>query len=162
MDLTKHASEKLQELEQHMIEEGDALQNVEAEEVVWSMNAKLTHKQGDGYLWAVPSEQDWIHDALDDVTIIPGVIYADEEPFLPGSIELTGYFQADETGKWVRVERGQVPVEIVSGDACWKSDLSEFEEVAKQLEAAMEQPEYRHMAEKAALEQLSGCKIKSI
>lgn len=162
MELSKDEREKLAELERHMAEMGEALECAEPDEGIWSMKVELVGKPGASHLWAVPSGQDWLHDALDEARIVPGTIYADDEPFLPSSIELTGYFQADADGRWLRIEKGCAPMDPASGEAGWKDALEDFDAVAAELADAMQSPEYRRMAQKAVIEQLSSCKIKSI
>ncbi len=115
----------------------------------FSLKASLTHKPGDAFFWLVSSSEDWIHDALDDVQIISGTIYAVDEPFLPGAPSRTGYFQSDETGKWVYVLGGKVEAE--EGSCPWRDELTDFPELVEQFNEVMENPEYRHMAEKAVM-----------
>jgi hypothetical protein len=150
--IAENALEKIDELRTYMEKEGeDDAAGQEEPEGVMSLHVKLTHKQGDAFMWAIPSEQDWLHDALDDFRIVAGVVYAEDEPLLPGSIEIDGYFQADEDGRWVHVSAGRVEVDPETQDACWKNDLNEFPEVVAQLNRALEVPEYRHAVEKAAI-----------
>ncbi len=155
--ITDSIRRKIEELRKHAIEEGE---NLDAEvkldsepQASWSLKAKLTHKPGDASMWIVTSNQDWEHDAIDDVLIIPGTIYASDEPFLPDSIILNGYFQADEDGRWVRVTNGCVPWSEDDANSAWKNALDEFPEVVDELNEAMAIPEYQHMAEKAAMQQ---------
>ncbi len=115
-----------------------------------SLKATLTHKPGDAFFWLVSSSEDWIHDALDDVQIISGTIYATDEPFLPGAPSRTGYFQSDETGKWVYVAGGKVEANE-EGCCPWRDELTDFPELVEQFNEVMEDPEYRHMAEKAVM-----------
>ncbi len=154
--VTESIRAKLEELRQKVAEEDNQLADcsavVEEPEPVYELKAKLTRKPGDDVMWIVASTQDWTHDALDDVEIIPGTIYADDAPFLPDSMALTGYFQADG-GKWVHVDNGRVNIDRTLHDADWRDKLDDFSEVVEQLNAAMETPHFRHMAEKAAMQQ---------
>ncbi len=115
-----------------------------------SLKASLTHKPGDAFFWLVSSSEDWIHDALDDVEISFGTIYATDEPFLPGAPSRTGYFQSDETGQWVYVADGKVAADA-DGACPWRDELTDFPELVDQFREAMDDPEYRHMAEKAVM-----------
>lgn len=155
--VTDSVRRKIEELRKHAIEEGENLDSQvkldDEPQPSWSLKAKLTHKPGDATMWVVTSNQDWEHDAIDDVLIIPGTIYADAEPFLPDSIILNGYFQADEDGRWVRVDNGCVPWSEPNQESPWKDSLDEFPEVISQLNEAMKIPEYQHLAEKAAMQQ---------
>lgn len=146
--------ETVDELRQHMEEEGELDEpfSGEAIEAFMSLPVKLTRKPGDTRYFAVPSNEDWIHDALDEVQIIPGVLYASDEPFIAESLDLTGYFQADDTGAWVAVVSGEVPVDADADDADWQSDLLGFPEIVRQYEEALVDPRYRHLIEQAAME----------
>ena len=153
--VTEGVRAKLEELRRKVAEEGrepGPTSIAEEPEPLYELKAKLTYKPGDSTMWIVASNQDWTHDALDDVEIIPGTIYADDAPFLPDSMALTGYFQADN-GKWVHVDNGRVRVDGKNGSADWRAKLDDFSEVVEQLNAAMETPRFRHMAEKAAMQQ---------
>lgn len=102
---------KIDELRQHMEEEGetfdmDAVDEDDIVEASESMKVKLTWKPGAHMMFAVPSDQDWAHDMIGDIQVIPGTLYASGEPFIEGTTQLTGYFQSDETGSgssWIAV-----------------------------------------------------------
>ncbi len=154
--ITDSVRAKLEELRRHVEIEGESEEgerDLEAPQGVWELKASLTYKPGDNVMWAVASDQDWTHDALDDVQIIAGTIYADGEPFLPSSVTLSGYFQAADTGKWAHVDAGKVALGAGSPQDIWRNELSDFAELVDALNAAMEIPAYRHMAEKSVMQQ---------
>ena len=154
--ITSQVRAKLEELRRHVEIEGESPEgerDLEQPQGVWEMKATLTYKPGDNVMWAVASDQDWTHDALEDIQITDGTIYADDEPFFPSSVVLNGYFQAEESGKWARVSGGKVALEGGDVQSAFKDGLESFEELVEALDAAMEIPAYRHMAEKSIMKQ---------
>ena len=106
-------------------------------EYVLEQKMKLAGKSGTSALFCVPSNEDWMHDCLGSSMSIAGTFYAADEPFLPGSTALDGYFQADgEQGNvsnmWVRVKCGKAELSK-NGEVAWKKNLECFPEVAEQL-----------------------------
>ena len=106
---------------------------------VWSMPAVLTYEGSAARAWVVPAAQDWVHDALYDAVIIGGTLYAADAPFSPQASSLSGYFQASDTGLWLKVERGSCEFCGGVGELPWKRELTEFPEVAAEAAAADEQ-----------------------
>lgn len=160
----KAVEARIEELRAHMEAEGEL--GVDASDVVAETQAtldgtyvleqkmKLTGKPGATTMFVVPSAQDWVHDALDEVRIVAGTLYADDEPFLEGSAVCTGYFQADDTQRWVRITDGAAAVNASTGDVTWVDDLAEFPEIVAQYEECMGASEYRYVVEQAAMKQL--------
>lgn len=139
--------EKIDELRSHMIEEGEALTaSPEPAEEIFECKAKMVIQPGSCKWFLVPSYEDWMHDDLGEVRTIPGTIYSADEPYVPGQMALSGYFQADETQQWLWVEEGKVELDWKM-QAPWHADLLEFPAVAAELEACMEMPEYRYQIE---------------
>lgn len=153
--------ERIAELRTHMKEEGELAERSLCDPcldacLVWEQNMKLVRMPGAEALYAVPSEQDWAHDALGEIRCISGTLYADDEPFVEGAAAVSGYFQADDDGRWVRVDDGAAPFAAGSDDVTWVACLEDFPEVVTQLEACMSVSAYRHVAEQAALKGLVG------
>lgn len=99
----------------------------------------------------MPSSQDWEHDTLGEAIVCPGTFHAESEPFQEGAVCVSGYFQADADGRWLRIDNGSAAVDISTGQAPWRENLEEFPEVVAQLEECMSVPDYRHAAEQATL-----------
>lgn len=141
--------DKIDELRSHMVEEGEALvasPELEEAEEVFECKAKMVIQPGSCKWFLVPSYEDWMHDDLGEIRTIPGTIYSADEPYTPGQMALSGYFQADETQQWLWVEDGKVELDWKM-QAPWHADLLEFPAVAAELEACMEMPEYRYQIE---------------
>lgn len=154
------AQARIEELRAHMEEAGELAEGAPGDgqlavDVVFEQKMKLVRMPGADALYAVPSSQDWAHDALGETSSVSGTFYADGEPFPEGAAMLTGYFQADEDGRWVRVEDGAVRFQSGSSEVAWVERLEDFPEVMAQLEACMAVSEYRHIAEQAALKNLT-------
>ncbi len=141
-------------LREHMIEAGESLQQDETSSLVYEARMKLVGTRDSEILWLIPSDEDWEHDALDDVIVIPGVLYAEDEPFDSHDMTANGYFQDDESNRWIHVDHGCVAVNLSTGTPSWSDDLTEFPEVVDQFEMCMEDSGYRHLAEKAAMERI--------
>lgn len=155
---------RIEELTLHMQQEGELVEGSRglefaepapalAGDLVLEQHMKLVCQPGSPELFAVPSDEDWMHDSLGEVHEVPGVLYADDEPFLAGSATATGYFQADDDGRWARVRNGRAQ-RTEHGGADWKDSLEDFPEVMEQLAQCMDVPEYRHVAEQAAMKRL--------
>ena len=150
------AQERIAELRAHMEEAGELGEDPEdggklGGRMVLEQKMKLVSMPGAEALYAVPSEQDWAHDALGEASCVAGTLYADGDPFPEGAAAVSGYFQADADGRWTRVVDGAVPL-----GAAWADGLEEFPEVLAELQECMLVPAYRHAAEQAALKTLVG------
>lgn len=153
----------IEELRQHMHEAGELVDVDGGEEfaepepvldgeLVFEQKMKLAGRDGTNELFLVPSDEDWMHDYLGTSKAIAGTFYAGDEPFLSGSATASGYFQADDDERWVRISAGKAEM---SGDSvAWANALEDFPEVVQQLADAMEVSEYRHVAEQAAMKNL--------
>lgn len=160
------AGSLVEELRAHMAAEGEIDEAGaacgEAREALGSLacslvleqKAKLVHMRGSSEAYLVPSGQDWAHDALGDAEVVAGTFYGDGDPFLEGSADVTGYFEADRGG-WARVEFGRSRACKHAG-VDWRSSLEEFPEVLSELQASMGVSEYRRVAEQAAMKALVG------
>lgn len=166
MDARGRASSLVDELREHMAAEGEidasGAASGDAEgamaslvcSLVLEQKAKLVHMSGAPIAYLVPSGQDWAHDALGDAEVVAGTFYGDGDPFLEGSADVTGYFEADDGG-WSRIEKGHARACRHSG-VDWRESLEEFPEVLAELQSAMDVPEYRRVAEQAAMKTLVG------
>jgi hypothetical protein len=145
----EHISQAVSELAAHMEAEGESLYKVEDSMagMMFEKRAKLVQKKGSDELMLVTNEEDWIHDALDEMHIFYGVVYAEDEPFAADTTAIDGYFQDDETGRWIHLAAGNARDD---GQA-WKKRLEDFPEVVEQLERCMQIPEYQHLVEKATM-----------
>lgn len=160
-DFSSETTQKcLAELKAHMQEAGELEQSFDLPELdislVLEQKMKLVAMPGSGELYAVSSGEDWMHDAMGETRAIPGTFYSDGEPFVAGSAAVTGYFQADADGRWVRIVDGAASHDAEAGEIAWRSRLEDFPEVVAELEACMSVSAYRHVAEQAAMKQLVG------
>jgi hypothetical protein len=147
--LDKHIDEAVTEIVEHMQAEGESLYKVEDSMagMMFEKSAKLIQKAGSDTLVLVTNEEDWIHDALDDMRIFYGTVYAEDEPFAADTTSIDGYFQDEESGRWIHLSAGNA---IDDGDA-WKDSLEDFPEVVEQFDRCMQIPEYQHLVEKATM-----------
>ncbi len=153
------AQARIEELRTHMEEAGEPAEGAPDDErlgasLVFEQKMKLVRMPGADALYAVPSSQDWAHDALGETSSVSGTFYVEGDPFPEGAAMLTGYFQADEDGRWVRVADGAAAFAPGADEAEWRERLEDFPEVMSQLSACMETSEYRHLAEQAALKSI--------
>lgn len=155
--LSDEARARIEELRAHASEEGERgdSADVAAEldgALVFEQRMALVRMPAADGLFAVPSGQDWVHDALDEgAEAIEGVLYASGEPFRPGEAAVDGYFQADADGRWVCVRSGVAACAPGSREVAWADELEDFPEVMEELERCMAVPEYRRVAEQAAM-----------
>lgn len=151
---------RIEELRQHMHEAGELVDGEAGEEfaepapvldgeMVLEQKMKLAGRDGSTELFAVPSDEDWMHDYLGTSKAIAGTFYSADEPFLAGSASVTGYFQADDDERWVRVNKGKA--EMNGNEVAWVNCLECFPEVVAELDEAMKVSEYRHVAEQASM-----------
>ncbi|OUO88040.1 hypothetical protein B5F40_12915 [Gordonibacter sp. An230] len=156
-DVAADALARIEELRRRMEEEGEPVADAAAAgslagELVLEQRMRLVGRSGSA-LYAVPVDEDWMHDALSDEESVTGTLYASDEPFPVGAAAVTGYFQADGDGLWARVAAGRA--EEGADGVEWKEGLEEFPEVVSQFMECMAVPEYRHAAERAALQRLA-------
>ncbi len=152
---------RIAELRSHMEEAGEPVDGEDALDAlengyVFEQKMKLVGMPGADALYAVPSDQDWAHDALGETTFVPGTLYVDGAPVCKGAAVVSGYFQADADGRWTRVTDGACPVDVATGTAVWVDGLEDFPEVMAQLVECMGSSAYRHAAEQAAMKNLVG------
>ncbi len=156
-DVAADALERIEELRRYMEEEGEPVADAVAADalggqLVLEQRMRLVECPESAW-YAVPSDEDWMHDALADEASVGGTLYALDEPFPLGAAAVTGYFQADGDGRWARVAAGRA--EVGEGDAGWRARLEEFPEVVAQFEECMRVSAYRHAAEQAAMRLLA-------
>lgn len=154
---------RIEELRQHMHEAGELIDGAQGEEFaepapvldgefVLEQKMKLAGRDGSTDLFVVPSDEDWMHDYLGTSSSVAGTFYSADEPFLSGSASVTGYFQADDDERWVRIDKGKA--EMNGSEVAWVNSLEDFPEVVAQLDEAMKVSEYRHVAEQAAMKSM--------
>ena len=156
-DVAADVLERIEELRRRMEEEGEPVADAAAAgslggELVFEQRMRLVECSGSAW-YAVPADEDWMHDALADEASVAGTLYASDEPFPLGAAAVTGYFQADGDGQWARVAAGRA--EVGEGDAGWRARLEDFPEVVAQFEECMRVSEYRHAAEQAVMKLLA-------
>lgn len=88
---------------------------------VFEKSAKLVGSVNGTTLCLLNSEDDWIHDQYGESKIYHGKLYSFFQPFHRTSTSVTGYFQDEETGKWLRLING-----LATTEHEWKDDLSEL------------------------------------
>ena len=147
--LDAHIDEAVAEIRRHMEAEGEDLVKVEDSMagLMFEKRAKLVQKAGSPELVLVTSEEDWIHDALDDMRIFYGTVYAESEPFAADTTSIDGYFQDEESGRWIRLMAGNAR----DDGSAWRQSLEDFPEVVEEYDRCMELPEYQHLVEKATM-----------
>lgn len=147
--LDERINSAVAEIAEHMKAEGESLYKVEDSMagLMFEKPAKLIQKKGSADITLVTVEEDWIHDALDEMQIFYGMVYAEDEPFAADTTSIDGYFQDEETNRWIHLKAGNA----TDDGQAWKASLEDFPEVMQQYEACMEIPEYQHLAEKATM-----------
>lgn len=91
--------------------------------------AKLAGFVGQGKLWLINHQDEWIHDVYEECDIHHGRIYALAKAFHPLSTTISGFFQDTETKKWIRVENGLAmanPSEEDADHCGWMDSLEEL------------------------------------
>lgn len=92
----------------------------------YQKKAKLVGNVDKGRLWLVNREDDWIHDQYGESYIYYGMIHSSAAPFHPLSASITGYFQDNDTQKWIKVKGGIAffnPGEI---EKSWFNNIEDF------------------------------------
>lgn len=85
-------------------------------------------------LWLQNKKDEWIHDVYEECSIHHGKIYSLNKPINKASTFITGFFQDEDTKKWIYVENGvalRAPVanNQQSEMAGWVDDVSEFRKI---------------------------------
>ncbi|MFC0418045.1 molecular chaperone GrpE [Cytobacillus solani] len=93
---------------------------------IYQKNAKLVGHIEEKVLCLLNSKDDWIHDQYRESFIIHGTIYSSNMPFHPQSISITGYFQDEETGKWIKVKNGVAILNSEDPSISWKMSFEEL------------------------------------
>ncbi|PFO07855.1 molecular chaperone GrpE [Bacillus sp. AFS076308] len=81
--------------------------------------AKLVGRVDKGQLWLLNVHDDWIHDQYGESYIYHGQIYSSRNPFHPLSTSITGYFQDDDSQKWIKVKAGVATFNPENIDDSW-------------------------------------------
>ncbi|SDZ51425.1 hypothetical protein SAMN05421736_11590 [Evansella caseinilytica] len=93
---------------------------------VYEKRVKLAGSVNKGLLCVLNITDDWIHDQYGESYIHHGTIYSSTVPFHPQSTFITGYFQDDETEKWIKVTNGVAQLHSDSKDSGWRDRLEPF------------------------------------
>lgn len=88
---------------------------------IYEKKAKLVGDVEENTLCLLNSQDDWIHDQYGDSKIYHGTIYSFFKPFHPTSTSITGFFQDEETAKWIKVNNG-----IATNKQAWENELGEL------------------------------------
>lgn len=87
--------------------------------------AKLVGGVNKGRLWLLNPHDDWIHDQYGESYIFHGTIYS-KKPFHPLSTTITGYFQDDDSHKWIKIKYGVAKFNPEEMPLSWKDHLDDF------------------------------------
>ncbi|GIN62403.1 hypothetical protein J27TS8_23960 [Robertmurraya siralis] len=93
---------------------------------LYQKRAKLVGHVDSGLLWLLNMHDDWIHDQYGESYIYHGIIYSSTTPFHALSTSVTGYFQDDDTKRWLKVKDGKAIFEPKDISLAWKDQLEEF------------------------------------
>ncbi|OIJ14095.1 hypothetical protein BKP35_07795 [Anaerobacillus arseniciselenatis] len=88
--------------------------------------AKLVGMSNSSQLWLQNMKDEWIHDIYEESDIHYGRIYSVHESFHHISTSITGFFQDEDTKKWIYVENGQASKVITKENNKpfgWEEDL---------------------------------------
>lgn len=89
----------------------------------YQKKAKLVGNVDRGKLWLLNLEDDWIHDQYGESYIYYGQIYSSLHPFHPLSTSITGYFQDDDSKKWIKVKAGVATFNPDNPQNSWEDKL---------------------------------------
>ncbi|MDF2903870.1 MAG: hypothetical protein K0S25_1508 [Bacillus sp. (in: firmicutes)] len=92
--------------------------------------AKLVGKVGSGKLWLLNIEDDWIHDQYGESHIYHGRIHSSKKAFHPLSTTISGYFQDEDTQKWIKLKYGVATVDPANLDHSWKTDINQLVKIS--------------------------------
>lgn len=92
--------------------------------------AKLVGKIGSGKLWLLNITDDWIHDQYGDSHIYYGTIHSGNQAFHPVSTSISGYFQDEDTGLWIKVKDGVARLDPENHHNSWKTDINELVKIS--------------------------------
>jgi hypothetical protein len=93
---------------------------------IYQKRAKLVGNVDCGILWLLNVHDDWIHDQYGESYIYHGVVYSNSKAFHKLSTTVTGYFQDDETGQWIKVQNGRAIFDPNDIRQVWKKQLDDF------------------------------------
>lgn len=92
----------------------------------YSKKAKLVGSTT-GDLWLLNRLDEWIHDCYEESSIYHGTIYSVSESFHPKSTSLTGFFQDEDSKKWIHVINGIARVSSSDQEtAGWNDSLEQL------------------------------------
>lgn len=88
--------------------------------------AKLVGFVTTGKLWLLNIHEEWIHDVYEECHIHYGRIYTNNKAFHPLSTSASGFFQDNETKKWIKVENGLAQLDMNEESNGWVQELDEL------------------------------------
>ncbi|HAQ06716.1 MAG TPA: molecular chaperone GrpE [Bacillus bacterium] len=95
-------------------------------EYIFQKRAKLVGNIESGVLSLLNMHDDWIHDQYGESFIHHGEIHSGNTAFHPFSTNITGYFQDDETSKWIKVKNGIAPFNPEEPESAWKGRIESY------------------------------------
>lgn len=98
---------------------------------IFEKRAKLVGSKDKGMLWLLNTCDDWIHDQYGESYIYYGTIYS-KKPFHPLSTAITGYFQDEDSSRWIKINNGVAIFKPNAIDAPWKKQLEDFLQISFQ------------------------------
>ncbi|OIJ18043.1 hypothetical protein BKP45_10600 [Anaerobacillus alkalidiazotrophicus] len=97
--------------------------------------AKLVGMANSNQLWLQNMREEWIHDIYEESDIHYGMIYSIHKSFHRLSTSITGFFQDEDTQKWIYVENGVAYKEAPENSDKpygWEDDLQKL--MVKEIE----------------------------
>lgn len=90
---------------------------------IYEKKAKLVGSMDKGKLCLLNIHDDWIHDQYGECYIFYGQIHSLNEPFHPLSTSITGYFQDEDSQKWIKVVNGVAKFLPENIDKSWEDKI---------------------------------------
>jgi hypothetical protein len=96
----------------------------------YQKKAKLVGNINKRRLWLLNTHDDWIHDQYGESYIYYGTIHSIKKAFHPLSTSITGYFQDEDSKKWIKVNDGVAIFNNGDQNVSWKENIEEFIKVS--------------------------------
>ncbi|WNF35010.1 molecular chaperone GrpE [Bacillaceae bacterium IKA-2] len=90
---------------------------------------KLVGLSNSNQLWLQNIRDEWIHDIYEESDIHYGVIHSVHKSFYHRSTSITGFFQDQDTKKWIYVENGvadKSETDKIKKPFGWEDDLQKL------------------------------------
>jgi hypothetical protein len=95
-------------------------------QAIFEKKAKLVGSKDQGVLWLLNIHDDWIHDQYGESYIYYGTVYSSHKPFHPLSTSVTGYFQDEDSKKWIKLKDGMAFFNPNNIHHAWKNSIEEM------------------------------------